>query len=138
VKLLCLKAAATLSLRPPLTLLCNVEPVRFSLLLVGVFPWLNERRHKIMTLAARHKIPAMYPFAAFAFEGGLMSYGVGRGIFRQVGFRYVGQILKGAKPNDLPVQQPTKFELVINLRTARALGIEVPDNLLALADEVIE
>jgi putative ABC transport system substrate-binding protein len=107
-------------------------------LLVGVFPWLNERRHKIMTLAARHKIPAMYPFPAFAFEGGLMSYGGGRGVFRQVGFHYVGPILKGAKPNDLPVQQPTKFELVINLKTARTLGIEVPHNLLALADEVIE
>jgi putative ABC transport system substrate-binding protein len=107
-------------------------------LLVGVFPWLNERRHKIMTLAARHKIPAMYPFPAFAFEGGLMSYGGGRGVFRQVGFHYVRPILKGAKPNDLPVQQPTKFELVINLKTARTLGIEVPHNLLALADEVIE
>jgi putative tryptophan/tyrosine transport system substrate-binding protein len=107
-------------------------------LLVGVFPWLNERRYKIMMLAARHKTPAMYPFPAFAFEGGLMSYGGGRGVFRQVGFHYVGPILKGAKPNDLPVQQPTKFELVINLKTARALGIEVPHNLLALADEVIE
>jgi putative ABC transport system substrate-binding protein len=107
-------------------------------LLVGVFPWLNERRHKIMALAARHKIPAMYPLPTFAFEGGLMSYGVGRGVFRQVGFHYVGQILKGANPNDLPVQQPTKFELVINLKTARTLGIEVPDKLLALADEVIE
>ena len=107
-------------------------------LLVGVFPWLNERRHKIMTLAARHKIPAMYPFAAFAFEGGLMAYGAGRGAFRQAGFYYVGQILKGAKPSDLPVQQPTKFELVINLKTARALGLEVPPTLLAIADEVIE
>jgi ABC-type uncharacterized transport system substrate-binding protein len=107
-------------------------------LLVGVFPWLNERRHKIMTLAAHHKIPAMYPFSAFAFEGGLMSYGVGRSVFREVGFHYVGQILKGAKPNDLPVQQPTKLELVINLKTARTLGLEVPDKLLAIADQVIE
>jgi ABC-type uncharacterized transport system substrate-binding protein len=110
---------------------------RAGALLVGAFPWLTEGRHKILTLAAHHKIPAMYPFPAFAFEGGLMSYGVGTGVFRQVG-HYVGQILKGAKPDDLPVQQPTKFELVINLKTARTLGIEVPDNLLALADEVIE
>jgi ABC-type uncharacterized transport system substrate-binding protein len=107
-------------------------------LLVGVFPWLNERRHKIFALAAHHKIPAMYPFPGFAFEGGLMGYGVGRGAFREVGFHYVGQILKGAKPNDLPVQQPTKFELVINLKTARTLGIQVPDKLLAIADQVIE
>jgi putative ABC transport system substrate-binding protein len=107
-------------------------------LLVGVFPWLNDRRHQILALAAHHRVPAMYPFPAFAFEGGLMSYGVGRGVFRQVGFHYVGQILKGANPNDLPVQQPTKFELVINQKTARTLGIEVPDKLLALADEVIE
>jgi putative ABC transport system substrate-binding protein len=107
-------------------------------LLVGVFPWLNERRQKIVTLAAHHKIPAMYPFAGFAFEGGLMSYGVGRSVFREVGFHYVGPILKGAKPDDLPVQRPTKFELVINLKTARTLGIEVPDKLLAIADQVIE
>jgi putative tryptophan/tyrosine transport system substrate-binding protein len=97
-----------------------------------------ERRHTILTLAARHKVPAMYPFSAFVFEGGLMSYGVGRGLFRQVAADYVGKILKGAKPNDLPIQQPTKFELVINLKTARALGIDVPEKLLALADEVIE
>jgi putative ABC transport system substrate-binding protein len=107
-------------------------------LVVGNTPWAVERRHTILTLAARHKVPAMYPFSAFVFEGGLMSYGVGRGVFRQVASNYVGKILKGAKPNDLPIQQPTKFELAINLRTARMLGIDVPDKLLALADEVIE
>jgi putative ABC transport system substrate-binding protein len=107
-------------------------------LIVGAFPWLTERRRKILALAAHHKTPAMYPFPAFVFDGGLMSYSAERGPFRQVGFHYVGQILKGAQPNDLPVQQPTKFELVINLKTARTLGIEVPDELLALADEVIE
>jgi len=67
-----------------------------------------------------------------------MSYGVGRGVFREAAFHYVGQILKGAKPNNLPVQQPSKFELVINLKTARTLDIEVPDKLLAIADQVIE
>jgi len=107
-------------------------------LLVGAFPWLTERRQKILTLAAHYKIPAMYPLSASVFDGGLMSYGVGRGLFGQVGFHYVGQILKGAKPNDLPVQQPIKFELVINLKTARTLGIDVPDQLLAISDEVIE
>jgi putative ABC transport system substrate-binding protein len=107
-------------------------------LVVGTSPWAIERRHKILTLAARHKVPAMYPFSAFVFEGGLMSYGVGRGVFRQVASHYVGQILKGAKPKDLPVQQPANFELVINLKTARSLGIDVPDKLIAIADEVIE
>jgi putative tryptophan/tyrosine transport system substrate-binding protein len=107
-------------------------------LVVGNSPWAIERRHKILILAARHQVPAMYPFSAFVFDGGLMSYGVGRGIFRQVASHYVGQILKGAKPKDLPVQQPSNFELVINLKTARSLGIDVPDKLLALANEVIE
>jgi putative ABC transport system substrate-binding protein len=109
-----------------------------SALVVGNTPWATERRHTILALAARHKIPAMYPFSTFVFDGGLMSYGVGRGVFRQVAAHYVGKILKGVKPNDLPIQQPAKFELVINLRTARTLGIDVPDKLLALADEVIE
>jgi putative ABC transport system substrate-binding protein len=107
-------------------------------LVVGNSPWAIERRHTILTLAGRHKVPAMYPFSTFVFEGGPMSYGVGRGVFRQVASQYVGKILKGAKPSDLPIQQPTKFELVINLKTARALGISVPEKLLALADEVIE
>ena len=107
-------------------------------LLVGTFPWFFERRDKILALAARHKIPAMYPSSSFVFDGGLMSYSAGRDAFRQVGFHYVGQILKGVKPSDLPVQQPTKYELVINLKTAKGLGLEVPATLLARADEVIE
>jgi putative ABC transport system substrate-binding protein len=107
-------------------------------LVVGNTPWAIERRHKILTLAARHNVPTIYPFSTFVFDGGLMSYGVGRGVFRQVAAHYVGKILKGAKPNDLPIQQPAKFEFMINLKTARTLGIDVPDKLLALADEVIE
>jgi putative tryptophan/tyrosine transport system substrate-binding protein len=105
---------------------------------VGAFPWFFDRRDRILALAARYKIPAMYPSAAFVFEGGLMSYSAGRGILRQAALQYVGPILKGTKPNDLPVQQPTKFELVINLRAAKALSLDVPSVLLARADEVIE
>jgi putative ABC transport system substrate-binding protein len=109
-----------------------------SALIVGTFPWLFDRRDKILALAAQHKIPATYPSASFVFEGGLMSYSAGRDAFRQIGFQYVGQLLKGIKPNDLPVQQPTKFELMVNLKTAKALGLQIPPTLLALADEVIE
>ena len=107
-------------------------------LIVGTFPWFFERRAQILGLAARHRVPAIYPSPAFVFEGGLMSYSAGRGIFRQAGSHYVGQILKGVKPSDLPVQQPTKFELVINFKTAKALGLTIPPTLLVAADEVIE
>ena len=107
-------------------------------LIVGTFPWFFERRAQILGLAARHKIPATYPSQSFVYEGGLMSYSAGRDAARQIGFQYVGQLLKGVKPSDLPVQQPTKFELVINLKTAKALGLDVPPLLLARADEVIE
>ncbi|HMF22649.1 MAG TPA: ABC transporter substrate binding protein [Pseudolabrys sp.] len=92
----------------------------------------------IIALAARHRLPAVYAYRSFVTEGGLMSYGPDvRDIFRRTA-SYVDRILKGAKPADLPVEAPVKLELAINEKTAKALGLDVPDKLLALADEVIE
>jgi len=141
-------ASTSFAVEPATVHVRSVEDVSEALLKLASDPdaglivvpdtFTTNNRDLITSLAARHRVPAVYPFRYFATVGGLLSYGIDATDLFHRSASYVDVILKGAKPADLPVQQPTKFELVINLKTARTLHFEIPPTLLALADEVIE
>ena len=112
---------------------------RAGALLIGASPLFNNRRRQLAALAARHGVPAISSIREFVLAGGLMSYGASdTNAYRRAGSHYVASILRGTKPGDLPVEMPSKYELVINVVAAKALGLDIPAKLLALADEVIE
>ena len=112
---------------------------RVGALILGTFPFVFANLNKVVALAARHSIPTMYPGRGFVVNGGLVSYGPDAGTaYYQLATQYVARILKDTKPADLPVQQSTKFELILNLKTAKTLGLTIPETLLATADEVIQ
>ena len=120
------------------TAFASLGTLHAGALVVGADPFFNARRGQIVALAARHSVPAIYEWREFVEAGGLISYGPNLpGVYRQIG-AYVGRIIGGEKPADLPVVQPTLFELAVNLNTAKTLGLAVPPLILARADAVIE